>query len=203
MKLYYTPGSCSLSVHIALNEAGLAFELDKVNLRAQPHTTEDGTVFSQINPKGYVPALVLADGTMLTEGPAIVQWVADQVPEKNLAPLNDTLARYRLQEALNFIATEIHKGFAPLWTPTSSEEAKNAAWARLSVHFDALETLFQQQDYLLANYSVADGYLFTCLNWGQFLNRSLAQWPAIEGFMARIRARDAVQKTLKAEGLLG
>lgn len=203
MKLYYTPGACSLSVHIALNEAGFVFDLDKVNLRAQPHTTQDGTVFSQINPKGYVPALVLDDSSLLTEGPAIMQWIADQVPEKNLAPLNGTLARYRLQESLNFIATEIHKGFAPLWTPTSSEEAKNAAWARLSVHFDVLEVLFQQQDYLLADYSVADGYLFTCLNWSHFLDRSLTQWPAVEGFMARVRARDAVQKTLAAEGLLG
>lgn len=203
MKLYYTPGSCSLSVHIALHEAALPFSLCKVNLRAQPHTTEDGTLFSSINPKGYVPALQLDNGELLTEGPALVQYVADLAPEKQLAPTNGTLARYRLQESLNFIATEIHKPFGPLWNAKASAEAKEAAWQQLSRRFDELNTHFSQQDWLLPQYSVADGYLFSCLNWTRFLHLSLEKWPALETFMQRITARPAVQAALQAEGLLG
>ena len=203
MKLYYAPGACSLSVHIALAESGLPFEAEKINLRTQPRLTADGTDFATINSKGYVPALVLDDGAVLTEGPAIVQYLADQVPAKQLAPANGTLARYRLQEWLNFISTEIHRGFTPLWNPAATEAEKTGAWDRLSKRLDWLAPQLAGRDYLLGDYSVADGYLFTCLNWTQFLQRPLDAWPAVQQYLARVAARPAVQAALQAEGLLG
>ena len=156
MKLYYAPGACSLASHIALAESGLAFSVEKVNLRETPHRTESGADFVAINPKGYVPALVLDGGELLTEGAAILQYVADQAPERGLAPANGTLARYRLQEWLNFIATEIHKSFGPMWNPQSSQEVKDATWARLSARFDWIVGELGEQDYLLGGFSVAD-----------------------------------------------
>ncbi len=203
MKLYYAPGACSLSVHIALAESGLPFDAEKINLRAQPRLTADGTDFAAINNKGYVPALVLDNGEVLTEGPAIVQYIADQVPAKRLAPANGTLERYRLQEWLNFISTEIHKGFAPLWNPAASEAEKTGAWDKLSKRLDWLAPQLAGRDYLLGDYSVADGYLFTCLNWTKPLQRSLDAWPVVQQYLARVAARPAVQSALKDEGLLG
>ncbi len=203
MKLYYSPAACSLSPHIVLAESGLSYELEKVNLRETPHRTESGVEFSTINSKGYVPALQLDSGEMLTEGVAIVQYIADQVPGKYLAPANGTLARYRLQEWLNFISTEIHKGFGPLWNPANSPEAKDAAWTKLASRIDWLVAQLGGKDYLLGDYSVADAYLFTCLSWAKYLDRSLDAWPTLAAYLARVAARPAVQQALKAEGLLG
>lgn len=203
MKLYYAPGACSLASHIALAESGLAFSAEKVNLHETPHHTESGADFSTINPKGYVPALVLDGGELLTEGAAILQYVADQAPGRGLAPANGTLERYRLQEWLNFIATEIHKSFGPMWNPQSSQEVKDATWARLSARFDWIVGELGDKDYLLGAFSVADAYLFTCLAWTGFLKIELTPWPALVAYQARIAARPAVQQVLKNEGLLG
>lgn len=203
MKLYYSPAACSLSPHIVLAESGLAYTLEKVNLRETPHRTESGVDFATINPKGYVPALLLDNGELLTEGVAIVQYIADQVPGKYLAPANGTLARYRLQETLNYIATEIHKGFGPLWSPANSQEVKDAAWEKLAKRIDWLAGQLGSKEYLLGEYSVADAYLFTCLSWAKYLQRSLDAWPTLTAYLARVAARPAVQQALKAEGLLG
>jgi len=202
MKLYYSPGACSLSPHIVLLAAGLPFTLEKVNLRVQPHVTASGVEFSSISPKGYVPALQLDDGTVLSEGVAIVQYLADLVPHSKLAPANGTLARYRLQEWLNYIATEIHKSFSPLFYP-GSDEVKNAAWDKLSKRFALVETQLAASPYLLGeDFSVADAYLFTCLNWAHMVQRPLEDFPAISAFMNRVQNLPAVQTALKDEGLL-
>lgn len=201
MKLYLSPGSCSLSVHIALSEAGLPFTTEKVNLRETPHRTESGVVFTSINPKGYVPALQLDNGELLSEGVAIVQYIADLVPDMLLAPANGSMARYRLQEWLTFISSEIHKGFAPLWNPASTEDVKEAALTRLKSRFDWLSVELADKPYLLGDFSVADGYLFTCLNWMNFLKLPLDPWPVLKAYVERVAARPAVQKALKAEGL--
>ncbi|WP_028535061.1 glutathione transferase GstA [Paludibacterium yongneupense] len=203
MKLFYSAGSCSLSPHIALAESGLAFELEAVNLRVSPHTTASGVEYASVNPKGYVPALLLDSGDVLSEGVAIVQYIADQVPDKHLAPANGTFERYRLQEWLNFIATEIHKGFGPLWNPATPEALRAAALKRLESRFDVLQSTLSASNYLLGGFSVADGYLFTCLNWTSFHNVSLDRWPALQAFMTRVGARPAVQAAMKAEGLFG
>lgn len=203
MKLYYSPAACSLSPHIVLIESGLPFELEKVNLHETPHRTESGVAFASINPKGYVPALQLDDGDVLTEGVAIVQYLADQVPGKCLAPANGTLARYHLQEWLNFIATEIHKGFGPLWNAANSPEVKDAAWAKLAGRIDWLVAQLGDRDYLLGDFCVADAYVFTCLRWSNYLERSLEGWPKLTAYLARVEARPAVQRAMKEEGLRG
>ena len=203
MKLYYAPAACSLSPHIVLAESGLSYELEKVNLREVPHRTESGVEYSKINPKGYVPALMLDNGELLTEGVAIVQYLADQVPGKYLAPANGTLERYRLQEWLNYIATEIHRGFTPLWKTTTSPEAKDAAWANLAGRLDLLAKQLGDKEYLMGDFSVADAYLFTCLSWAKYLQRSLDTWPTLTAYLARIAARPAVLQAMKEEGLLG
>lgn len=203
MKLYYAPGACSLASHIALAESGLAYSAEKVNLRETPHRTESGADFSALNPKGYVPALDIDGGELLTEGAVILQYIADQAPERSLAPANGTLARYRLQEWLNFIATEIHKGFGPLWNPQNSQEAKDAAWARLSARLDLIVGELGDKDYLLGAFSVADAYLFTCLGWTRLLKIELTRWPALVAYQARVAARPPVQQVLRDEGLLG
>ena len=202
MKLYYSQGACSLSPHIVLHASGLPFSVEKVNLRVNPHLTASGVEFASINAKGYVPALQLEDGTVLSEGVAIVQYLADLVPERKLAPANGTLARYRLQEWLNYIATEIHKSFSPLFYP-GTDEVKNAAWDKLRGRFGVLEAQLAQTPYLLGDdFSVADAYLFTCLNWAHMVHRSLEDFPAISAFMNRVHALPAVQAALKDEGLL-
>jgi len=201
LKLYYSPGACSLASHIALNEAGLAYEAVKVDLGSKQ--TADGADYPAINEKGSVPALALDDGGLLTESAVILQFVADQNPGAFLAPPHGTFARYRLAEWLNYIATEIHKSFGPLWHADNPEEVKEAARKSLFHKFDYVNKRLASKPYLMGEtYTVADAYLFTIVNWTKFLKIDLAPWPALQQFMVRIAARPAVQKTLQAEGLV-
>lgn len=201
MKLYFSPGACSLSPHIALREAGLDFELVKVDLGT--HRLDDGSDFFAVNPKGYVPVLELDNGTRLTEGPAIVQYVADQAPATQLAPVAGTLERYQLMAWLNFISTEVHKTFSPLFNPQVSEETKSWARGMLERRFNPLvEQLSSRQFLMGASFNVADGYLFTVLNWTKWTGIDLEKWPVLSAYVARIAARPAVQLALRAEGLL-
>ncbi|SDG55257.1 glutathione transferase GstA [Propionivibrio dicarboxylicus] len=199
MKLYFSPMACSLSPHIALREAGLDVELVRVDLKSHTLAT-DGSDFAGINPKGYVPVLELDDGSRLTEGPAIVQYIADLKPEAGLAPQNGTLPRYRLQEWLTFINSEIHKGFGPLFRPTTPEDVKAAARETLVKRLDYVAAQLKDHDYLLGDrFSVADGYLFTVLNWGQWTGVDVARWPALQSFQQRVASRSSVQAALAAE----
>jgi glutathione S-transferase len=200
MKLFFSPGACSLSPHIALRESGLQFQAEKVDLSTKK--TESGKDFNTINPKGYVPALQLEDGSVLTEGPAIVQYIADKAPQAKLAPANGTVDRYRLQEWLNFIGTEIHKNFSPLFG--KDEALKAYARTALAKRFDGLRSAFEKGNPFLMGdqFTVADGYLFTVLNWGGFVGIDIGQWPYLKDFHARVGARAKVQEALKAEGLL-
>ncbi|TFZ06751.1 glutathione transferase GstA [Ramlibacter henchirensis] len=200
MKLYYSPGACSLSPHIVLREAGLAFE--PVLASTKSHKLQDGTDYYSINPLGYVPMLELDDGTRLREGPAIVQYIADQVPTKNLAPANGTLPRYRLQEWLTFIGTEIHKQFSPLFNPAMPEEGKKVFKDKLAQRFEWLDQQLEGRQYLMGdNFSVADAYLFTVSNWAKPMNIDLSQRKNLLAYRERIAARPAVQEAMKAEGL--
>ncbi len=201
MKLFYLPGACSLATHIALREVGAAFELDRLDNASKQ--TESGADFLAINPKGYVPALSLDSGEVLTEGVAILQYIADQNPGKNLAPAAGSLARTRLQEYLNFIATELHKSFSPLFTPGASEEAKTAAKKKVAQKLDLVEKwLADGRRYLLGDsFSVADSYLFTVANWTGPTGIGLDAWPHLAAYQQRIGARDTVKSALKAEGL--
>jgi glutathione S-transferase len=200
MKLYFSSGACSLSPHIALRESGLQFQVEKVDLGTKK--TESGKDFNAINPKGYVPALQLEDGSILTEGPAIVQYIADKAPQSKLAPANGTVDRYRLQEWLNFIGTEIHKNFGYLFG--KDEAMKTYARAALTKRFDGLRSAFEKGNPFLMGdqFTVADGYLFTVLNWGGFVGMDLSPWPYLKDFHARVGARAKVQEALKAEGLM-
>lgn len=198
MKLYYAPHACSLSPHIVLRELGQPFDLVKVDNRTR--RTADGRDFRTINPKGYVAALELDDGQVLTEGPAIVQYLADLDPESGLAPRAGTWERVRLQEWLNFVATEIHAGSAPLFNTALPEEALACFRARLSSRFDFLQDVLGRQDYLAgASFSVADAYLFTVLGWCRFFSIDLGHWPALQAYVRRIGARPAVLASLHAE----
>ncbi|HQE38820.1 MAG TPA: glutathione transferase GstA [Zoogloea sp.] len=200
MKLYYSPGACSLSPHIVLCEAGLDFTIEKVNLRTKE--TESGRDFSAINPKGYVPALELDGGEVLTEGPAIVQYVADLVPEKKLVPPAGTLARTRVQEWLNFIGTELHKNFTPLFNPASTDDIRNAAQANIARRLPIAATALDAHPYLIGDsFSVADAYLFTVLSWTGFVKVDITPWPSLAAFVERMKARPGVQAALAAEGL--
>ena len=200
MKLYFSPGACSLSPHIALREAGLPVELVKVDLQAK--TLADGSDFRAINAKGSVPVLGLPDGGVLTEGPAIVQYIADRNPAAGLAPANGTPERYRLQEILNFITSELHKGFSPLFNPTCPPEWKAQVKAMLGQRFDWLSGQLDGKSYLLGEqFSVADGYLFTVLFWTRWVGIDLANWPVLQAFFERVAARPQVQAALAAEGL--
>jgi glutathione S-transferase len=201
MKLYFSPGACSLSPHIVLLEAGVDFETEQVDLKSK--RSADGTDFRGINPKGYVPALQLDSGAVLTEGPAIVQYLADLAPERNLAPMSGTLARYKLAEWLNFISTELHKSFGAFFNPASSAEAKEQARAHLARRFDYVNDVLAGHDYLLgAQFSVADAYLFTILNWPPKVGIDLSPWPALQAFHTRVGARPAVQRAMRDEGLI-
>ena len=201
MKLYYSPGACSLSPHIALKESGLAFEA--IAAPTKTHQLPDGSDYYRINPLGYVPLLVLDDGTQLREGPAIVQYIADQVPAKQLAPANGTFARYKLQEWLNFIGTELHKGFSPLFTPGMPDEAKAMAKTRLISRLQWVNGELAQTPYLLGDtFSVADGYLFTVANWTKYVGIDISGLDHLGAFLGRVGARPAVQDALRAEGLL-
>ncbi len=201
MKLYYAPGACSLSPHIALLEAGLPFTAEKTDLKSKK--TEKGVDFLTINSKGSVPALVLDDGQVLTEGPVIVQYIADQKPDSGLAPRAGTLARYRLMEMLNYISSEVHKSFAPLFNPASSAEVKSAALESVGKKFDWLSGHIGGNKFLLGdNFTVADAYLFTILGWTRHVGVDLTKWPVLEAYQSRVGHRPKVQEALKAEGLI-
>ena len=202
MKLYYAPGACSLSPHISLREAGVAFDLERVDTRTR--TTASGADYLAVNPKGYVPALQLDGGEVLTEGAAVVQFIADRHPASGLAPANGTLERARLQEHLNFIASELHKAFTPLFDPSAPEAAKQAAPAAIARRLDHVERLLADgRSWLLGErFSVADAYLFTVANWTGPTGIGLDRWPKLAAFVARVAARPAVQAAMRAEGLL-
>ena len=201
MKLYYSPGACSLSPHIALQEAGLAYT--PVLASTKSHKLQDGTDFYTINPLGYVPVLELDDGTRLREGPAIVQYLADQAPHKNLAPANGTLARYRLQEWLTFIGTELHKSFGPLFTPGTPEDYKPQVREHLLGRLQWVDGELAHKPYLMGEqFTVADAYLFTVSNWCGHVGVDISGLKHLAAYRERIAARPAVQAAMKAEGLL-
>lgn len=200
MKLYFAPGVCSLSPHIVAREAGLPLTLVRVDNKNK--RTESGDDYRTINPKGYVPLLELDSGVRLTEGPAIVQYLADQAPAAGLAPANGTLERYQLQEWLNFITSEVHKQFSPLFDPSMPDEAKEKFRSKLALRFDWIVAQLQGREFLMGRFTVADAYLFTVLRWTQFTGPDLARWPALQAYMERIAARPQVQAAMKAEGLL-
>jgi glutathione S-transferase len=201
MKLYYSPGACSLSPHIALLEAGIAFQ--PVLASTKTHQLQDGTDYYGINPLGYVPLLELDDGTLLREGPAIVQYIADQAPTKNLAPASGTLQRYRLQEWLTFIGTEVHKGFSPLFNPATPEEYKAMTKEKLLSRLQWVDGQLASKQYLMGeHFTVADGYLFTVTNWAGRVGVDISGLTHLNAYRERIASRPAVQQAMKAEGLL-
>ena len=203
MKLYYSPGACSLSAHIALHEAGLAYT--PVLVSTKSHKLQDGTDYYTINALGYVPVLELEldNGERLREGPAIVQYIADQVPEKNLAPANGTLARYRLQEWLTFIGTELHQGFGPLFNPATPADYQPQVRERLLKRLQWVDSQLAGKPYLMGEqFTVADGYLFTVTNWTQPTKLDISGLANLAAYRERVGARPAVQAAMKAEGLL-
>lgn len=201
MKLYYSPGACSLSPHIVLREAGLAFTPIKVNLKS--HQIEGGGDYYAVNPRGYVPLLELDDGTKLTEGPAIVQYIADKVPATKLAPANGTIARYQLQEWLNFTTAELHKQFSPLFDPTTPDEVKAKQREKISKRFDWIEGEIGNKEYLTgSDFTVADAYLYVMLTWAKSMGLDVSRWPKLQSFFKRVAARPRVREALIAEGLV-
>jgi len=201
MKLYYAPGACSLSPHIVSRELGIPVELKKVNTKDK--TVEGGGDYWQVNPRGYVPALVLDNGQTLTEGPAIVQYLADQKPEAGLAPKWGSFERYRLQELLNFLTSEVHKQFSPLFKPNTPEEYKKISRENLAARFDWLDKQLAGKDYLMGSqFTVADAYAFVLLGWTKPTQIDLARWPNLAAFHQRVGARPKVQEAMQAEGLL-
>ncbi|CAI0855373.1 glutathione transferase GstA [Serratia quinivorans] len=200
MKLFYKAGACSLSPHIVLREAGLDFTAEKVDLALKK--TESGADYLTINPKGQVPALLLDDGSLLTEGVAIVQYLADRVPDRGLIPAAGTLSRYHAIEWLNYIATELHKGFSPLFNSKTPEEYKTIAREKLDKQFDFLDSVLAKQHFLLGNkFSVADAYLFTVMRWAIALQFDIKKRSQLAAYVDRVAARPAVDATLNAEGL--
>lgn len=198
MKLYFSPGACSLSPHIVAREAGLPVEYVKVDLRQKK--TADGRDFNAINPKGYVPALELDDGTLLTEGPAIVQYLADRKPELGLAPQAGSIERYRLQEWLGFIGTELHKQFSPLFSPTTPEDIRKAQIEKLQKRFAYVAVQLAGRAYLMGSaFTVADAYLFVMLGWTEMMKIDLGALPVLQEYRARVAARAGVQAALAAE----
>ena len=201
MKLYYSPGACSLSPHIALHEAGLQHDLVKVDLKAKK--TENGDDFTAINPKGQVPVLLLDSGELLTEGPVIVQVIADKANGKNLAPANGTDARYRMQEWLNFTTSELHKNFSPLFNPAIPDEVKKFFIDRVVGKFKYADSQLAGRDFLMGKeFTVADGYLFVMLSWAERMKIDLSAMKNLMAFKQRVAARPGVQAALKMEGLL-
>lgn len=200
MKLYYKAGACSLSPHIVLREAGVDFSIEKVDLSSKQ--TEEGDDFFKINPKGQIPTLLLDDGTILTEGVAIVQYIADQKPDRQLMPEVGTLARYHALEWLNYIATELHKGFSPLFNPKAPDEFKALMREALSKKFAYVNASLKDKNFLLgSHFSVADAYLFTVMRWAQALKFDLSALVDLNAWLARVAARPAVDAALVAEGL--
>lgn len=201
MKLYYAAGACSLSPHIVALEAGIAVELEKVDTKAK--RTASGEDYWQINPKGYVPALQLDNGELLTEGTAIVQYLADLKPESGLAPANGTTARYRLQETLGYINSELHKSYTPLFKPDTPDAVRDERKDYLRKRYALLDQHLSKHDWLIGEqFTVADAYLFTVTNWAQHVGLDLSDFPAIVAFQQRVASRPQVQSALKAEGLL-
>ena len=201
MKLYFSPGACSLSPHIVLLEAGLAFSTERVDLGKK--LTAGGADFRGINPNGYVPALELDNGAVLTEGPAIVQYLADSAPQANLLPAVGSVERYQVLGWLNYISTELHKNFSPLFKLDATEDMRANARKMLALRFSHIARHLDSRDYLGGDaFSVADAYLFTVLGWTDVVKFSLADWPQLQAFRERIGARPAVQAALRAEGLL-
>jgi glutathione S-transferase len=201
MKLYYSPGACSLSPHIALLEAGLPYDLIKVDLRAKK--LDNGDDYLKINPKGQVPALALDNGELVTEGPVIVQMIADKASGKNLAPARDSAERYKLLEWLNFVGTEVHKNFGPLFSPVLSDDAKAFFKDRVMGKFKYLDGALAGRDYLMGKqFTVADGYLFTMLSWADRMKFDLSAMPNLQAYKARVAARPKVQEALTKEGLM-
>lgn len=198
MKLYFSPGACSLSPHIALAEAGLPYTLELASTKT--HKLKDGTDFYTINPLGYVPVLELDNGQRLREGPAIVQYIADQAPASKLAPANGTFERYKLQEWLTFIGTEIHKSFGPLFKPNTPDEIKEQAKAQILKRLNFVEQELQDKQFLMGDhFTVADGYLFTVCNWTRFANIDISALPKLSQYLERIAARPSVQKAIAEE----
>jgi glutathione S-transferase len=200
MKLYFSPGACSLSPHIVLLEAGLDFSAERVDLRAK--LTAGGADFRAINPKGYVPALALDDGSVLTEGAAIVQFLADLAPGTGLLPPVGDAARYKVISWLSYISSELHKNFSPLFNPAASDDMKAHARKMLALRLEYVAAQLGNGDYLEGGFSVADAYLFTVLGWADVVQLDLAAWPVLGAYRARISARPAVQQALRAEGLM-
>lgn len=201
MKLYYYPAACSMAPHIVLREAGYDFELDKVDLAAMK--TAGGEDYRKTNPKGYVPALRLDDGQVLTEVGVIIQYLADQKPGSDLAPKAGTIERYRLMEWINFVATEIHKSISAFFNPKMTPEWKQAQLALVGKRLDYLAAALEGKQYVMGyKFSVADAYLFTVLNWTRFHKIDVSTWPKIKDYIARVAARPKVKETMKAEGLI-
>ena len=198
MKLYLAPGACSLSPHIALREAGLAFDAVRVDFATKQ--TADGQDYLKINPKGYVPALQTEEGYVLTEGPAIVQYIADHAPASKLAPANGTLARYQLQEWLGYISTELHKAWGPLWNSAASEDAKNAARANIARRLGIVDAALAKHAFLTGDdFTVADGYLFTVLGWAKYTGVDLSPFAHVVAWQAVVAARPSVIAALETE----
>ncbi len=202
MKLYFSPGACSLSPHIVLREAGAKFDLEQVDNKTKK--TKSGADFWQINPKGYVPVLELDDGQRLTEGPAIVQYIADQYPNAGLLPPCGSFDRYRVQEWLNFITSEVHKSFGPLFRDTTPAEYKSIAKENIAKRYGYLEKHLAKHQYLHGEkFGVSDAYLFTVSNWMKRVGMDIGEWPNVKAYVERIAARPKVQEAMKAEGLKG
>lgn len=200
MKLYYMPGACSLSPHIVALEAGIALELVKVDGKTK--RTASGEDYLQINPKGYVPALQLDSGELLTEGPAIVQYLADQKPESKLAPANGSLPRYHLQEFLGYINSELHKSYSPLFNPATSDQAREERKTYLRKRYALLDAVLAKQDWLVGDhFTGADAYLFTITNWAPKVGLDLSEFKALAAFQQRVAARPKVQAAMHAESL--
>ena len=200
MKLYYSPGTCALSPHIVAHELSLPITLVKVDLKSK--LTENGEDYRKINPNGYVPAVVFEDGKQLTEGPAIVQYLADLKPEHHLAPPAGSFDRYRLQQWLNFITSEIHKGFSPLFNPTFPENAKTVVKNQLVSRIDTVADHLAKQPYLIGEqFTVADAYLFVTLGWCSHVGIDLSRWPVLKSYVEKIANRPAVRKAMQEQGL--
>ncbi len=200
MKLFYSPGACSLSPHIALKEAGLPFEAVKVDTKAGK--TAAGADYKAVNSKGAVPALQLDDGQVLTEGAAIVQYIADQKPESGLAPKAGTIERYRLMEALNYVGTELHKTYSILFNPRNPDEVKVATREALLKKYEWVQQQLKGRDFLLGDhFTVVDGYLFTVSRWAKHAGLDLGGLPALQAYLERIASRPAVRAALQAEGI--
>ncbi|MGQ0665119.1 MAG: glutathione transferase GstA [Pseudomonadota bacterium] len=201
MRLYFSPGACSLSPHIVLREAGLTFDLEQVDLATKQ--TKSGADFKAVNPKGQVPALRLDDGQVLTEGPAVVQYIADQRPQSGLAPAAGTMERYHLQAWPNFITSELHKTFSPLFRANTPDEYKKIAKGNLADRFGYLDRHLAGKTYLMGDrFTVADAYCFTVVGWSNYMNIDLAPWPNLGAYIKRVAARPKVQEAMKAEGLV-